>query len=86
MADVEEQIINTKFKVKVEELSNLIEVYRNRDFDEDLKHIKGNFGGIEGIAEKLHTDPRNGIVPTDLEERDHAFGSNKKEVAKRTSF
>ena len=87
MADVEEQAeINTKFKIKMEELSNLVEEYRNRNFDEDLKSIKGNYGGIEGLADKLHTDPKNGIVPTDLEERDQAFGSNKKEVAKRNSF
>eukprot|EP00343_Euplotes_focardii_P007905 CAMPEP_0205819478 /NCGR_PEP_ID=MMETSP0206-20130828/1867_1 /ASSEMBLY_ACC=CAM_ASM_000279 /TAXON_ID=36767 /ORGANISM="Euplotes focardii, Strain TN1" /LENGTH=1118 /DNA_ID=CAMNT_0053113125 /DNA_START=29 /DNA_END=3385 /DNA_ORIENTATION=+ len=87
MADGEEQqVINTKFGVKRDDLVDLIELYRGRKFDEDLKGLKGDYNGVEGIAEKLHSDPRNGIIPNDLDERDEAFGSNKKEPSKRNSF
>lgn len=82
----DEQIENTKFDIKISELVDLIELYRSRTFDEDLKSLRNDFGGIEGLAEKLYSHPKDGIVPIDLEERDRAFGSNKKDKLKRKSF
>jgi hypothetical protein len=87
MSEGEEQMeINSKFGIKISELVELVETYRGREFDDDLKSIKADHGGVEGLAEKLHTDCHNGIIPTDLEERDAVFGSNKKEPPTRTSF
>jgi magnesium-transporting ATPase (P-type) len=87
MSEGEEQMeINSKFGVKISELVELVETYRGREFDDDLKAIKANHGGVEGLSEKLHTDCHNGIIPTDLEERDAVFGINKKKPPTRTSF
>lgn len=82
----EEKAINTKFKVSIKQLTGLIDSYRQRTFDEDMKYIKGEFGGIDGLAEKLYTDLKNGITPVDLEERDLAYGSNAKDQLKVTGF
>lgn len=82
----EEKAINTKFKVTIKQLTALIDCYRQRTFDEDMKYIKGEFGGIDGLAEKLYTDLKNGITPVDLEERDLAYGSNAKDQLKVTGF
>lgn len=87
MSETEERKeVNTKFDIKLDELVALVELYRSRKFDEDLKAIKSDYGGIEGIAQKLYTDPENGFVPNDIEERDLAFGSNAKDPPKRTGF
>eukprot|EP00117_Sycon_ciliatum_P039300 scpid90315/ scgid29068/ Plasma membrane calcium-transporting ATPase 4; Plasma membrane calcium ATPase isoform 4; Plasma membrane calcium pump isoform 4 len=51
-----------------------------------MKSLKDDFGGVEGLAAKLETDTKDGIVPNDLEERDLAFGTNKKPETKRTPF
>ncbi len=82
----EEQEINTKFKIKLSTLVDLIESYRNRKYDEDIKFIKEQLSGMEGLAQSLETDLNDGLVPNDLDERDLAFGSNAKEPAKRTPF
>ena len=82
----EELEINTKFSVKLNELVELVETYRNRKFDEDLKSIKGDFGGVDGLAQKLYSSTENGINGDDLDERDKAFGTNAKEPPKRTGF
>ncbi len=82
----EEKAINTKFKVTIKQLTGLIDAYRQRTFDEDMKYIKGEFGGIDGLAEKLYTDLKNGITPIDLEERDLVYGSNAKDQLKVTGF
>lgn len=82
----DEQQINSKFGVKVKDLVDLVELYRNRTFDEDLKALKLEYDGVEGLASKLFSHPNDGIVPNDLEERDQAFGSNAKDPPKRTGF
>lgn len=82
----EDKDLNSKFKVKLTELEELVDKYRTRKFDEDIKALKSQFGGAEGLAEKLCSNTKDGIVPNDLDERDAAFGTNKKEKPKRTSF
>lgn len=83
----EEKAINTKFKVSIKQLTGLVDAYRQRTFDEDLKYVKGEFGGIEGLAEKLYTDLKNGINPSvDLDERDMVYGTNAKDPLKVTGF
>lgn len=88
MSESEEvdRAVNSKFQVKLQELVDVVELYRNRNFDEDLKALKGDFGGIEGLAQKLCSHTRDGIVPNDLEERDAVFGSNAKDPVKRSNF
>jgi hypothetical protein len=51
-ADDEHQIIN-KFGVQLKDLVDLVELYRNRTFDEDLKALKLEYDGVEGLATKL---------------------------------
>jgi hypothetical protein len=82
----EEKAINTKFKVSVDTLKKLVDSYRQREFDDDLKMIKGEFGGVEGLAEKLYTNLKKGITPIDLEERDLVYGTNAKDPLKVTGF
>ena len=48
--------------------------------------LKDEFNGAEGLAELLETNTHEGLVPNDLEERDLAFGTNKKDPPKRTPF
>jgi Ca2+ transporting ATPase len=87
MSEPSEEInLNTKFKVSLNELVELVEQYRNRNFDEDIKSLKSDFGGPEGLADKLFSHTSNGITPNDLEERDSAFGTNAKDAPKRTGF
>lgn len=82
----EDKAINTKFKVPLNQLKELIDAYRTRTFDEDLKFIKGEFGSVEGLAEKLYTNLKSGITPIDLEERDLVYGTNMKDPLKVTGF
>ena len=87
MADQEEQkVINSKFELKTEALVDLVNQYRKRKFDEDLKAIKEKHEGVEGLASKLFTDTKNGIPIDDFGERDAWYGSNRKEPPKRNSF
>lgn len=76
----------SKFKVSVHDMMKLIDSYRNRKFDEDIMSLKNDYGGPEGLAEKLVSSTKNGIVPNDLEQRDEVFGTNKKNPPKRTKF
>lgn len=79
-------LVNENFGVTLEQMVELVEAYRNRKFDEDLKMIQTNFEGIEGLANKLNTDIHNGLKCHDLDIRDEYFGSNNKEPPKRTNF
>lgn len=85
-ASEDKELTNTKFKVSIRDMMDLIDTYRQRKFDEDIKCLKNVHGGPEGLAEKLCTNTKTGIVPNDLEERDLVFGSNKKKQAKRSNF
>jgi len=40
----------------------LIESYRNRDFDEDIQHLKEKFGDNEGLARQLRTSITDGLL------------------------
>jgi magnesium-transporting ATPase (P-type) len=75
-----------KFGVKSEDLVGLVELYKNRKYDEDLRALRNKFDGTEGLTMKLNCDPVNGIVPDDLEERSRLFGNNSFTLLKRTSF
>jgi Ca2+-transporting ATPase len=56
------------FSITAEELAELTE-------KSDVQQLE-EFGGIEGLAEKLQTDLRNGIDENDIEERKTTFGEN----------
>lgn len=86
MSEDPDKEANTKFTITRQELVDLIELYRNREFDDDIKKLKTELGGPEGLAEKLFTDTRKGIVPSDLDERDRVYGSNAKDPYKITPF
>lgn len=74
------------FDVKLTTLIDLVEAYRGRKFDEDLKFINTTLGGIEGLEKKLMTSATAGIKGHDLDKRDEQYGSNKKLAIKTTGI
>ena len=75
--EVETKRLNEDFEVELEQLIELVELYRNRNFDEDFQAIKSNYQGTEGLAQKLRTNIKDGLTGDDFEERDLEYGSNK---------
>jgi magnesium-transporting ATPase (P-type) len=74
------------FDVSLNTLIDVVEAYRGRKFDEDLKFINTTLGGIDGLAGKLKTSIAEGIKGHDLEQRDEQFGSNKKSPPQTTGI
>jgi hypothetical protein len=75
--EVETKRLNEDFEVEMEQLIELVELYRNRKFDEDFQSIKENYQGAEGLAQKLKSNIKDGLSGDDFEERDLEYGSNK---------
>lgn len=73
------------FKIRLDELENFVECYRQRTYNEEMVALK-EAGGLHGVAEKLNVNLDNGINPTDYQQREDAFGHNKAEPHKRTPF
>ena len=68
------------------DLVAIVNAYKTRKFDEDIKVIE-DLGNLDGIAGKLKTSWKEGIsahTVEDLNQRDLAFGTNKKDKFKRT--
>lgn len=63
----------------------MVEAYRQRTYDEDVKYLENDLKGVEGLEESLKTTVEKGLTGHDFEERDSVFGSNQKEPFKRTS-
>jgi len=42
--------------------------------------------GLAGLAESLKTNYETGLIPTDFDDRNEQYGSNKKPPRKRTPF
>lgn len=74
------------FNSCIDELVELVESYRNRQFDEDFQMLKDKFGGNEGLARKLRSSITDGLLGDDFAKRDAAFGSNMKEPPERSGF
>ena len=74
------------FDVSIDKLVHLVESYRNRKFDEDLKMITQDFEGVKGLSNKLKTDIHHGLKGDDFDARDEMYGSNRKEPPKRTGL
>lgn len=72
--------------ITLDKLVELVESYRNRQFDEEIHKLKDEFGGMEGMAEKLKTSLSNGLVGDDLLRREDAFGTNKKDPPERAGL
>jgi len=47
------------------ELAELINTYQTRKFEEDIVACD-TLGGVEGIAEKIHVDPKFGLTGEDF--------------------
>lgn len=65
---------------------DIVECYRQRKFDEDLKIIEEKYTDIAGLATMLRSDVKRGITAADFESRDQHFGSNEKKASERTPF
>lgn len=70
----------------IDDLVDIIEAYRQRNFDDDMTIIKEKFEGEEGIAQKLKTSLSDGLLGNDFAARDRYFGSNQKAPPTRTGF
>ena len=57
-------------------LVNMVEAYRQRTYDEDVKYLENDLKGVEGLEESLKTTVEKGLTGHDFEERDSVFGSN----------
>ena len=75
--EIETKRLNGDYGVEIEELIDLVEAYRKREFDEDVTMLRTEFGGSEGLAEKLKTSIKDGLKCNDFYERDEEFGDNK---------
>lgn len=76
---------STRFVAK-EELIKLVDIYMDRKFDDELVEVEEK-GGIEVYQDLLGTDFSTGLKDeSDFEDRIAAFGSNKREEKKLTSF
>jgi magnesium-transporting ATPase (P-type) len=84
--DVSSRMNCNGFEVTLDKLIQLVESYRGRKFDEDLKMVTQTFEGVKGLSEKLKTDIHNGLKGDDFDLRDEIYGSNKKEPPKRTGL
>lgn len=76
----------SNLKIFLDQLVELVESYRNRQFDEDIQKLKDEYGGTEGVAEKLKTSLTNGLVGDDLLRREDVFGTNKKDPPERAGL
>ena len=72
--------------ISIEKLVDLVECYRDRKFDEDIQKLKDEFGGMEGIADKLKTSLSKGLLGDDLLKREVEFGTNKKDPPERAGL
>ena len=78
-----EAIIET-FKITPKELTNIIELYKERaDNFQEIKYFE-NQGGIDNLLSQIDTDKKNGI--SSIENREEFFGSNKIFVKPLPSF
>lgn len=46
----------------IEKLVELVESYRNRQFDEDITMLRDSFGSEQGIAQKLNANLKDGLL------------------------
>ena len=74
------------YDVTLDSLMGIVNAYQSRKFDEDLKYIQHDMGGLETLSQKLGTCAQSGLNGDDFEKRDHQFGSNKKEKPKTTGI
>ena len=70
----------------IEKLVELVESYRNRQFDEDITMLRDSFGSEQGIAQKLNANLKDGLLWDDFLLRDANFGTNKKTPPQQTGF
>lgn len=63
------------FKISKKELSELINTYQTRKFEEDIVASEAH-GGVEGLAEKICVDPKFGLTGEDFPLRTQHFGNN----------
>lgn len=57
---------------------DLVQAYKKREYDEDLKYLK-DFGGVDSFIEKLNTNLDTGLTGADFPERTEHFGNNYRE-------
>ena len=76
--------INDIFQISPKELSQIIELYKERGENfEEIRYFEKQ-GGIENLLKKLDTDKKNGI--SSIEQREEFFGSNKIFIKPLPSF
>lgn len=85
-AAADQQVHSDLFPVSVKDMVDIVEAYRQRKFDDDIKLVEDKYKDINGLAEMLRSDCKRGITAADFEARDQHFGSNEKKPAERSSF
>lgn len=76
------------FDIQISELTDIVEEYQNRTFDEDLTKING-LGGLESICKKLKTNIDDGLNSNnekDLDIRQRVFSKNSHEEEEEVNF
>ena len=74
---------NAKYGTSVEEMTLLVDDYRLRNYDEDLKKIS-QLEGVEGVATALGSNCSTGLDGKDFDQRTKEFGSNAKPPIERS--
>ena len=82
--DINDNSINDLFQISPKQLSQIIELYKERGENfEEIRYFE-NQGGIDELLKKLDTDKKNGI--SSIEKREEFFGSNKIFIKPLPSF
>ncbi len=70
---------NKQFGIQVNELTDLVNKYMQREHGSDDVDFMESKGGEQWLANGLLTDMKNGISPESINEREAYFGTNKKD-------
>lgn len=74
---IETRRLNHEYGAELEELIDLVESYRNRLFDDDIKFIQEKYINSDGLADKIRTSIVDGLKGDDFEDREMEYGNNK---------
>lgn len=74
------------YRYSADTLKKTIDIYKERQYVEDLDYVAETLGGPSKLLEGLDTSLASGISAATLDARAVAFGTHKREPPERTPF
>ena len=68
--------MNHDFDIDKEEIDSIFRIYQQRKTNEEIKYINSIHKGLDGLANKLKTDLKSGIMINSIEKRRQHFDDN----------